>query len=206
MTETASSSDSPQRRRRRATKSKEAADALVQPAPAQEKAAEAQRQHVPELSESFTNIRKSVFSMPSPDDVYARLEESISLKEALTPGVLMEATNKAEDNARLAHQLYINAKADFDRFERECDPVIESMRDAANRELQQEKDNKLRSKAITDADVRGRASTMFPDEWKAISDRRVKADGMLEHLKALAELWKNRCYSLNGMLNAGKRS
>ncbi len=193
-------------RRRKAVKADAAADRLFDNAPAQKDAAERQRKELPELEMSFTRIRESVFTLHDPDGEYKHLEEGISLREALTPNALMTALNEAEDNARRAHKLYVVARADYERFERECEPIVESMRDAANRELQAEKDSKLRSKAITDADLRGRASTMFPDEWRAIDSRRIKADGMLEHLKALAELWKNRCYSLNGMLNAGKRS
>lgn len=193
-------------RRRKATKANAAAGNLFVPAPGQQEAEERQRKTLPELSISFTVIRESVFTLNDPDGEYKHLETSISLREALTPNALMTALNEAEDNARRAHKLYVVANADYERFERECEPIVEGMRDAANRELQSEKDAKLRSKAITDADIRGRAATMFPDEWRAIDSRRIKASGMLTHLKALAELWKNRCYSLNGMLNAGKRS
>lgn len=193
-------------KRKTAVKADAAADRLFTSAPAQDEAADRQRKELPELNISFTRIRESVFTLADPDGEYKHLEEGISLREALTPGALMTALNDAEDNARRAHKLYVVARADYERFERECEPIVEGMRDAANRELQAEKDQKLRSKAITDADVRGRAATMFPDEWRNIDTRRIKANGMLEHLRALAELWKNRCYSLNGMLNAGKRS
>lgn len=193
-------------RRRKAAKADVAASNLFVPAPGQQEAEARKMKELPELTMSFTAIRESVFTLSDPDGEYKHLETSISLREALTPNALMTALNEAEDNARRAHKLYVVARADYERFERECEPIVESMRDAANRELQAEKDSKLRSKAITDADLRGRASTMFPDEWRNIDSRRIKADGMLEHLKALAELWKNRCYSLNGMLNAGKRS
>ena len=194
------------RRRKTTVKAEQATTRLFETAPAQQAAAERQRKELPELSLTFTKIRESVFTLPDPDGLYKKLEERLSLREALTPNALLGALNEAEDMARLAHKLYVVANADYERFERECEPVNESMRDAANRELQHEKDQKQRSKTITDADVRGRASVMFPDEWSAIDSRRIKASGMLNHLKALAELWKTRCYSLNGMLNAGKRA
>lgn len=194
------------RRRKTTVKADQAATRLFDTAPAQQQAAERQRKALPELTLSFTTIRESVFTLPDPDGLYKSLEEGLSLREALTPNALLGALNTAEDFARLAHKLYVVANADYERFERECEPIVESMRDAANRELQSEKDSKLRSKAITDADLRGRAAVMFPDEWAAMDSRRIKASGMLNHLKALAELWKTRCYSLNGMLNAGKRA
>ena len=202
---------SPGRRRRKtkagsASSAAKAADDLVQKAPAQEIAAKRELKEIPELGTPFTGIRESVYTLPDPEGEYKKLEQALTVREALTPGALQSALNDAEDNARRAHRLYVVAKADYERFERECDPVVESLRDAANKELQAEKDAKQRSKAITDADVKGRASVLFPDEWKRINDRRIKAEGMLEHLRALAELWKQRCFSLSTMLNAGKRS
>jgi hypothetical protein len=195
-----------QRRRKAAASAEEAATSLFAQAPAQAAAAERKMQELPELAMSFTTIREKVFTLTDPDGEYQHLEDSLSIRAALTPGVLQAALNEAEDNARRAHKLYVVANADYERFERECEPIIESMRDAATRELQHEKDNGMRSKAITDADVRGRASQLFTDEWAAIDARRIKANGMLEHLKVLAKLWENRCYSLNGLNNAGKRS
>ena len=160
----------------------------------------------PKLSASFAAITETVFELADPMTEYEVLEKALKLDDALAPAVLQAALNDAEDNARRAHRLYVIARADYERFESESRPVIEGMRDAANRELQAEKDNKQRSKAITEDDVIGRASVLFPDEWRSVHNRHVKAEGMLDHLKVLANLWAQRCYSLSTMLNAGKRS
>lgn len=160
----------------------------------------------PLLNAPWMKIQERVFDLPDPDAEHAELEEALRLTDALTPGNLQAALNAAEDNARRAHRLYVVARAEFERFELEMSPVLEAMREAANRDLQNEKDRKERSKAITDADIKGRASVLFPDEWRAAQSRRLKAEAMMDHLKLFAEMWKQRCFSLSSMLNAGKRS
>lgn len=162
---------------------------------------------LPTIGRHFDEVTEKLFdSVGDPRESYRQLEEDLSLKKALTPGVLQQALNFSEDNARKAHAMYVVARAEYTTFEAEMDAVVEAMRDTATAALQDEKDKKQRSKAITDADVRGRAATMFPDEWTRAVERRAKGASMLDHLKRLADLWQNRCYSLSTMLNAGKRS
>lgn len=181
-----------------------AADALFQTAPAQSSSPELSA--LPELGSAFVRVRETTFSLADPEGEWNYLRDRLALTDALTPGALQAALNIAEDCARRAHRLYIVAKADFDRFEIECDAVTEAMRSEANRSLQAEKDAGQRAKAITDADIRGRAAILFPDEWSLIGERKVKAQGMLDHLKRFADLWQQRCFSLGTMTNAGKRS
>ena len=159
----------------------------------------------PSVSEPFTRIVERVFNIGDPDALFTTLTERLSLRDALTPGALQAALNIAEENARLAHQLYVNAKVESERFEIDADIVLGAMRGGATAELQREKDAGQRSKAITDADVREKAATLYPDQWRDTNERRAKAGGMLEHLKRLADLWQTRCYSIGTMLNAGKR-
>ena len=159
----------------------------------------------PSVSAPFTRIVERVFNIGDPDALFTSLTERLSLRDALTPGALQAALNIAEENARLAHQLYVNAKVESERFEIDADIVLGAMRSVATGELQREKDAGQRSKAITDADVREKAAVFYPDQWRDTNERRAKALGMLEHLKRLADLWQTRCYSLGTMLNAGKR-
>lgn len=162
--------------------------------------------NLPIMGLPWQRIQQSVFTLDDPDQVYAELADALRMTEALTPGNLMTALNDAENNARRAHQLYVVARVDFERFELEMGPVIDAMREAANKDLQAEKSKGERSKAITDADIRGRASVLFPDEWGLAQGRRAKAEGFMDTLKHFADLWKQRCFSLSTMLNAGKRS
>jgi len=160
----------------------------------------------PVLPPAWMKIQERTFALEDPEEEYNELEQDLRLNDALTPGNLQDALNKAEDNARRAHKLYIVARVEYERFDLETMPIIEAMRDAASRDIQGEKDRKERSKAITEADIKGRASVLFPDEWAIAMERKSKAEGMMDSLKSFAELWRQRCFSLSSMLNAGKRS
>lgn len=161
---------------------------------------------LPIMNAPWMRIQEHVIDeLEDPEGEHAYLQDALRLTNALTPGNLEAALNDAEDNARRAHKLYICARVDYERFELEMLPVVEAMRDAANRDLQGEKDRKERSKTITDADVRGRAAVLFPDEWHLVQERRIRAEALMDTLKHFAELWKTRCYSLSNMLHSGKR-
>ena len=168
--------------------------------------AEISIEDLPLLPPSWMRIQERSFKLENPEEEYVELEDELKLTNALTPGNLQDALNKAEDNARRAHRLYIVARIEYEKFELEASPIIEAMRDAASKDLQGEKDRKERSKAITEADIKGRASVLFADEWAIAMERRIKAEGMMDTLKVFAELWRQRCFSLSSMLNAGKRS
>lgn len=206
-------------RRRRVDKSEESTPAkrvkkkvadLFQTAPAQ-RAKEPSADQLPALRGGTAKILESVFSLEQLEgqalsDIHDELVEALSLREALTPGNLQARLNMAESNALKAHQLFITAKVDYERFELEMEPIMEKMRDAAMKELQAEKDAKQRSKAITEADIRGRASVMFPDEWAEACIRKIRASSMMDQLARLSKLWEQRCFSLSTLLNTGKRS
>lgn len=168
--------------------------------------AEISIEDMPLLPPSWMRIQERAFKLEDPEAEFNELEEALKLTDALTPGNLQEALNRAEDNARRAHRLYIVARIEYEKFELEASPIIEAMRDAASKDLQGEKDRKERSKAITEADIKGRASVLFADEWAIAMERKIKAEGMMDTLKSFAELWRQRCFSLSSMLNSGKRS
>lgn len=161
--------------------------------------------NLPIMDVPWMRIQETVLEVGDVEVEFQELKEALKLTEALTPNNLEAALNAAEDNARRAHALYIVARVEHEAFDLEMTPVVEAMREAANKELQNEKDAKQRSKAITDADVKGRASVLFPDEWALVQARRSKAEAMLDTLKHFADLWKQRCFSLSTMLHAGKR-
>jgi len=168
--------------------------------------AEISIEDLPILPPAWMRIQERSFQLDDPEAEFSELEGELKLTNALTPGNLQEALNVAEDNARRAHRLYIVARCEYEKFELEALPIIEAMRDAASKDLQGEKDRKERTKAITEADIKGRASVLFPDEWVIAMERKIKAEGMMDTLKSFAELWRQRCFSLSSMLNSGKRS
>jgi hypothetical protein len=151
---------------------------------------------LPELSPALAGMVETTFELADPEALYEELVAALDRRDALTPGVLRE---QLADSARLyreAHRLYIVARADYDRFESDFAVVEAALRDSATRELQKEKDVGLRSKQITDGDVRSRVADMFPDQWREMCDRKVRADKMIEHLKHLCEVFKVRSFAL----------
>jgi hypothetical protein len=94
---------------------------------------------LPVLDAPWLKIQERVFTIADPDREFEDLRERLKLTEALTPMNLETALNNAEDCARRAHALYINARLEFEAYEHEMTPVLEAMREAANSDLQDEK-------------------------------------------------------------------
>lgn len=148
----------------------------------------------------FEKITETVFIT----DLHAKWKK---LRAALTigekrsdHGTLQIALDEAEKNAHDAHRLYVTAKIAFDEWEKENALTSGAMWSAATRELQQEKDSGLRAKQVTDADVRSKCATLFPDEWKAQEIARAKNKATVDSLADLAEQWKSRCRTLQAMM------
>lgn len=129
---------------------------------------------------------------------YERLERDLTLGEERSDyASVRKALDKAEDNARLAHRLYVNARVEQERYDIEQRPVRAKMREEATKELSDEKKEGSRTKAITIEDVTDRASIMFPDEWKAQEIESLKVRKTVETMERLADLWKSRCSRLD---------
>jgi hypothetical protein len=159
----------------------------------------------PVLERGFGRVVERIFDQEVDVDAeYRSLEDAIKLRSALDPETVRVALNDVQDNARRAHRLYVIALTTVERFRIDGESTLGGMRAQATAELQREKDAGMRSKAITEADVREKAAVLFPDEWRAGNDALSKANGMLEHMKALANLWAERSYSLGAMMGKGR--
>lgn len=154
-------------------------------------------------SPGFMRIAERVFDLPDPDGEYAELEQALSLGSSEFDSIV-KAVDAAEDDARRAHRLYVNAKLDYERFAADAALIEGAIRSEASAELQREKDSGVRTKQITDADVVAKCAALFPDEWRDLAEKRVRAKLSVEHLERFADLWVGRCRSLGGML-ASKR-
>ena len=80
-----------------------------------------------------------------------------------------------------------------------------AIRDAAVEHLEKLKAEGVRTKQITDADVKATAAQEYPDEWADICTRRERADGMLSQLLRISEAAKSRCYTVSNMMSPGAR-
>lgn len=153
----------------------------------------------PKMAEGYERITERVFSLADPDGIFERLIDALEIKEALTPQAVAEAANRCETNALDAHQLYICARADHERFEAENEKVMAALREAATSLLQNERAGEKGAKSITEKDVTARVAASWPDEWTDIVTRQAKAKGMLEHLERLASLWRYRSANMTNI-------
>lgn len=153
----------------------------------------------PRLTPGYERIQERVFDLPDPESEYAELQAGLQVGNQQFDSIY-GALDRAEDNARRAHRLYICARVDAERFALDADVTEGSLWAAASADLQRDKDNGARTKQITDADVRARIATMFPEQWSELQQRRIKARKTIEHLERFADLAKTRCFSLANML------
>ena len=152
---------------------------------------------IPDLSDSMATMIESTFEMVDPSGTYDELVKALDKRrDALTPGTIR---TQLADSARLyreSHRLYIVARHDQERFDNEYTVVLATLREEAKTELEAEKAVGKLKKAITDADVMSRVSRMYPDEYRELQDRHIRARKMVEHLKHLVDVFKNRMRAL----------
>lgn len=137
---------------------------------------------------------------------FDRLESELKIGATRTEyAYVVKALDCAEDNARIAHKLFISAKAEFTAWSAEQEVVIAPMRTEATRELEREKREGLRSKQITDADVTAKMAALFPDEFVYQEKKRAKLKLTLDHLEKFSELFSSRCRSLQALISTMRK-
>jgi hypothetical protein len=134
-------------------------------------------------------------------------EEFKRLRTALKVGekhrdyaTLMKSLDEAEDNSRIAHSLFVNARMLPEGFDANALVIESQMRKEATQELQDEKASGQRSKAITDADIVAQCATMFADEWTKLQADRKRHKLTVDHIEHLVDCWRSRCKSLQTMV------
>ena len=158
----------------------------------------------PRLSDDFEEILAITF-VPTANvrEEYAALESQLHIGEQRGDrATVMASLDNAEVNARRAFKLYLTARIEEARFEKERDIIRSAMTSSASRSLQQEKDSGQRSKAITDNDVKMKATELYPDEFGALEERSERVKSMVKSMEHLAETWKSRARSLQTILGA----
>jgi hypothetical protein len=161
---------------------------------------------LPNMKKGFHEVVQNIFdSGYNVEKEFREIEESLSIKNALTPGVIQSSANNVEEMARRAFRLYVIAKSEYEAYIRETDAIVGGMREGATAILEKEKVNKIRTKQITEADVKEYAAQNYPDEWEDINNRRDRSKGMLAYIENLSSLAKSRCYTVSNMLNPGSK-
>jgi hypothetical protein len=159
------------------------------------------------LADGYDRIVESVFTV-DPWAAYETLEKSLKLAgeaHRADYATLITALDACQDNSREAHRLFVSAKVAVARYEADASVLLVDMRKQATAALDEEKASGERKKQITEADVESRIAALFPDEWRALEDRRARAKGMVLHIERLAELWKERCRDLRTMVETSRR-
>lgn len=149
------------------------------------------------IDQDFRRVSEKIFFKEGIDVPYARLEKRLSLgSKVFDYSGTMEALDGVESDLRDAHRILVTAKLTFERWEKDNEVNTSVYRSEATKSLQREKDSGFRSKQITDADVNGRCSEMFPDEWKAAELERYEYKLTLDSLQNLVDVFASRCRTL----------
>ncbi len=132
-----------------------------------------------------------------PLPIYEALENDLVVGDQRDDrGTLLRALDMAEANARLAFKLWRTAQLEVKQWELDNQVINGAMRLEAQRALEAEKKNGLRTKMVTEADVDAMVSTLYPDEHRAQQVRRIKVHSMERNTENLVEMWNSKCRSL----------
>jgi hypothetical protein len=157
------------------------------------------------IADDVRRIVEATFLVGDVFPVYERLEKALRIGEGRTEhGVVATALDEAETNARTAFKLWQTGKAARESWELTNGTVFSAMWNRANAQLQSEKDEKKRNKAITDADIRAMCFVMFPDEYEAQERERKRVEAMEKSLAHLSETWNLRVRTLQTMLQRSR--
>lgn len=132
-------------------------------------------------------------------DIFDELEPQLQIEGALDPQAVRTALNKADHNALMAHRAYAAAKVEFEMRDLDLDKIEAIMREEAIDELSIDKANGSHAKTITEADVKSKMQSMFPDQYAALVTARKRADATLKHLERFADRFQSRVYALKSL-------
>jgi hypothetical protein len=172
---------------------------------------------VPRMPASYERIVTSVFDLPDPHASFRQLRDDLELSEVrpsrASYGVVVDALDAAELNAQKAVELVVNFKLVVAAFEEDALAISGPLREQVKAQLEKEKREQYEAdkermgakaptgKQITNDDIAAALAGMFPDEARALSQRRAEASGALEAAKSLAERWSERARDLRAMVS-----
>lgn len=135
-------------------------------------------------------------------ETWKRIKASLRVGERRSEhGFLQRALDNARKLSYDAHRLFITSKMELERWELDNEVVFSAMWNDAMKSLQMEKDTGLRSKQITDADVRARVATLYPDEWSAQEKKRKRIKLTVDNISQLSKEANEHCSDLQVMLS-----
>jgi len=153
-----------------------------------------------ELSPQMERLVETVFDLPDVDAEYRALEAQLTMGESRSDyGTVLEALDRAEDNARRAHRLFVCASLERKRYLLEREVVEAAMHKEAVASLKKSED-----KVTIDA-TQARTVELFGDEYQAGEEKKKRVELSVAHLEQLAFTWSSRCRTLQTILGSMRR-
>ena len=157
----------------------------------------------PSLPPNYDKIVRTVFTMPEPHEVHARLRKGLQM--SMRPsradyGIIVDALDEAESNAQDAVDLLVNAELVLELFEIDARVIEASLRKRAVERMKAEREKG--DKPHTEADVKAAIATLFPDEHRDLERRRAEAKGGIDSVRSLADRWREKVRDLRAMTQA----
>ncbi len=133
--------------------------------------------------------------------LWKRIKAALPLGERRSEhGFLVKMLDEFRVLSYEAHNLYATAKREEHRWELENEVVFSALWNEASRALEAEKEDKTRSKAITEQDVRAKINTLHPEEYVAQETKRKALKVTIEDLTYLVKVVNERCEDIRVML------
>lgn len=151
----------------------------------------------PKTRRAFGRVVEHIFAIEVSVEEVERLQRELALRDedSTRPEAIRLALNRAQKNANDAHRLYVVAKVEYELFETQCEKYLGPMREEALSKVIEEQGKA----GLTDKAVRSKMMKLFGDQMLLEQERREKAKATVEHLRRLADLWKERAFALNAM-------
>lgn len=159
------------------------------------------------MGPNYEKIQTKLFSIDEAKEAEHIEKELLIEDDAKRTDIsfLVLQLDRAEDNSRRAHRLYVNANVTWTMYDKELDIVGSQLRERATKALEAETKAGIRDKRITEADVDAATTRLFTEQVRELTERRAKAKAMVEHFLWLAKCWDQRCRDLNTMVNTARR-
>jgi hypothetical protein len=148
------------------------------------------------LTPQMERLVETVFDVSDVGAEYAHLERQMVLGEQRSDyATVLRALDQAEDNARRAHRLFVNARLEEKRYLIERESVDAALHKAAVESLKESKDK------VTIEATHARMVELYAEEHQAGELQKAKVKLTCEHLEQLSFTWTSRCRSLGIILN-----
>jgi hypothetical protein len=149
------------------------------------------------LAPQFERLVTSVFDVSDIDQEFEDLKRQMVLGEQRSDyATVLRALDEAEDNARRAHRLFVNAQLEEKRFRLEREIVEAAMHKGAVASMKESGDK------VTVEATQARMVELYAEEWREGEERKARVKGTVSHCEQLAFFFSSRCRSLQVILQS----